>query len=260
MSASNARIVHEVLAAWQERRPERVVGLIAPEAEIRPLRAQLESTGYVGEAGMLRMWADLDSDWAQLEFDPDETHHDGDDVVVLGRVAGRSHGAGAEIDTRMGWRWIVQGGLIAHARSYSEPGDALRAAGLAETTGRDVALVRRHYEAFNRDDLDGVAGTLHAEVEIVGSDERGGGRLELHKGREQATAFFAEIKSLVTDNEVSVLSLDARPGRVEASVRLRGTLRESERSGSLPAIHFFAIRDGLIARIETYRPDWRGAG
>ena len=70
---------------------------------------------------------------------------------------------------------------------------------------------------------------------------------------------FAEIKEAVAHNDVAVLSLDARPGRVEASVRLHGTVRSSERSGSLPAIHFFAIRDGLIGRIETYRPDWRGS-
>ena len=260
MSAGNARIVHEALAAWQERDPERVAGLLAPGVEFLPLRAQLESTSYVGEAGMRRAWADLDRDWAALEFDPEETHHDGGDVVVIGRVSGRSHEAGAEIDTRIGWHWIVEGGLITLARSYSEPGEAIRAAGFAETTARDVALVRRHYAAFNRDDVAAITETLHPDIEILGSDERGGGRLELYKGRDESAAFFAEIKEAVANNDVAVLSLDARPGRVEASVRLHGTVRATERSGSLPAVHFFAIRDGLIARIETYRPDWRGTG
>jgi ketosteroid isomerase-like protein len=257
VSAGSARIVHEAFAAWQERDPDRIAGLIAPEVEFLPLRAQLESTSYVGEAGMRQMWEDLDRDWAQLEFDLEETHHDGDDVVVIGRISGRSHEAGAEIDTRIGWHWIVQAGRITFARSYSDPGEALRAAGLAETTARDVAVVRRHYAAFNRDDVAAIAETLHPEVEILGSDERGGGRLELYTGREEATAFFKEIKEAFANNDVAVLSLDARPGRVEASVRLHGTVRATERSGSLPAVHFFATRDGLIARIETYRPDWR---
>ena len=123
--------------------------------------------------------------------------------------------------------------------------------------GRDVALVRRHYDAFNRDDVAGIIATLDPEVEILGSDERAGGARERFRGHTQATTFFAEIKELVADNDVWVLSLDARPGRVEASVRLRGTLRATERSGSLPAIHFFSIANELISRIETYRPDWR---
>lgn len=257
MSPSTARIPVAALAAWQESDLDSVVTLIAPDAELRPLRSQLEQTHYVGPEGARAVAEDLERDWAELTFDPDETHEDGETVVVIGHLRARARDSGAEIDTRVGWHWIVRDGQISFGQAHSDPEEALRIAGLDRTTGRDVALVRRHYDAFNRDDVAGIVATLDKDVEIVGNDERAGGAPERFRGHAQATTFFREIKELVADNDVHVLSLDARPGRVEASVRLRGTLRATDRSGSLPAIHFFTITNGLIARIETYRPDWR---
>lgn len=257
MSRTNAPIPVAALAGWQESDLDSVVPLIAPEAELRPLRAQLEETAYVGPEGARAVAADLERDWAELSFEPDETHEDGERVVLIGRLRARARASGAEVDTRVGWHWIVRDGQIIFGQAHSAPDDALRVAGLDRTTGRDVVLVRRHYDAFNRDDVPGIVATLDKDVEIIGSDERAGGARERFRGHAQATTFFREIKQLVADNDVFVLSLDAQPGRVEASLRLRGTLRATERSGSLPAVHFFTIADGLITRIETYRPDWR---
>ena len=257
MSRTNARIPVAALAGWQESDLDSVVPLIAPDAELRPLRAQPEETSYVGPEGARAVAEDLQRDWAELNFQPDEVHEDGENVVVIGRLRASARTSGADIDTRVGWHWVVRDGQITFGQAHSDPGEAVRRAGLDNTTGRDVALVRRHYDAFNRDDVAGIIATLDPDVEIIGSDERAGGARERFRGHTQATTFFAEIKELVADNDVWVLSLDALPGRVEASVRLRGTLRATERSGSLPAIHFFSIANGLITRIETYRPDWR---
>jgi len=259
VSRSNARIPVAALAGWQESDLDSVVPLIAPEAELRPLRSQVEEARYVGPAGAREIAEDLRRDWKSLAFEPEETHEDGENVVLLGRLTAEARASTLEIDTRIGWRWIVRDGQITFGQAHSDPDEALRLAGLEHTTGRDVALVRRHYDAFNRDDVAGIVATLDPEIEIVGSDERAAGSRERFRGHSQATTFFQGIKELVADNEVRVLSLDARPGRVEASVRLRGTLKASDRSGSLPAIHFFTIANGVIARIETYRPDWRAA-
>jgi ketosteroid isomerase-like protein len=190
----------------------------------------------------------LEQDSAQ-PLDVEEVHQDGESVVVIGRRA----------STVVAGRWIVRDGKIVESHGHADPDEALRLAGLADSTALDIELVRRHYAAFNHDDVDAIVATLDPDVRILGTDERGAGTLELYSGIEQARGFFAEIKEEIADNEAIVLSLDARPGRVEASVRLSGTIRATERSGSLPAVHIFTISDGLIAQIETYRPDWRGA-
>ena len=257
MSRSNAGIAIEALAAWQDRDVDRVAPLVAGQAELRPLRSQLENTRYIGPEGARQIDEDLARDWQSLSFEPDESHEEGENVVLVGRLRARPRFSGAEIDTRIGWRWVVRGGLIEFGQAHSDPIEALRQAGLAATTGREVALVRRHYEAYNRGEIPAVLATLRPDVEILESDERGSGEVARYRGQVGAAGFFNGIRELVADNEARVLSLEAQPGRIDASVRLHGTLRSSNRSGSIPAVHFFTLRDGLIARIETFRPNWR---
>ena len=258
MSGSNLQVVRDVWEAWREGRLEEAAGLLAPDAEIRPLRAQLERTSYRGPEGFRRMFAELALDWEDLDFETEELHEEGEQVVAIGRLTARARASGADVDTRIAWHWIVSDGLIRFGAAYSDPAEAVRDAELSGATVDAVRAVREHYAAFNRADVDEIVATLHPDVEIFGGDERAGGASERYRGREEARAFFAEIKELVADNRVEVLSLDAVPERVVASVRLHGTLRAGAGlSGSLPAVHFLTVRDGLIARIETYRPNWR---
>ena len=183
------------------------------------------------------------------EFEAEEVHAAGSEVVVVG----------AKTDDRVAWRGTIANGELVSAPTRATPDDALREAGLADTTGRDVDLVRRHYAAYNRADAEAVLATLHPEVEILVRDERAGGRSETYRSHEEAAAFFAGIWQLVADNRVEILTLDATTGRVEASVRLSGRIRSTGLEGWVPAVHFFAIADRLIAKIETFRPDWRAA-
>ena len=181
-------------------------------------------------------------------FEVEELHEDGEHVVAIGWT---------EDGHRAARRWIVHDGSVNRDEWYSDPDEALRAAGLDESTGHDVALVRRHYAAFGDGNLVAMTATLHPEVQIFVNDERAGGQREEHRGREEALALFDEIWTLVDDHGVDLLSAKATPGRVQASIRLHGVVRATGRMGPLPAIHFFTVSDGLISRIETYRPDWR---
>lgn len=121
---------------------------------------------------------------------------------------------------------------------------------------QEVELVRRHYAAYDRGDIDAIVATLHPHAEIVAHDE-GGSADRTWRGRTAARGLFVEINALIADTRVEVISLEAEPGRVEASVRLHGVRRDTGETGPLPARHVFEFRDGLIVRIETYRPDWR---
>ncbi len=257
MAGPNAQIVRDALEAWRERDFASLETLIDPRAELRPLRGQLERTEYVGPRGARQVAQDLERDWEDLELDVDEIHEEGQTVAVLGRLTARGRASGASIDMRIGWHWIVRGGRIAYGAAYSAPEEALRQAELSGVTHANIAAVRRHYDAFNDGDLDGIAATLHDEIEVFGGDERAAGARERFRGIDEARGFFAEIKELVADNWVETLLLEATPERVVASIRLHGTLRATGERGPVPAVHFFTIRDGLIARIETYRPDWR---
>jgi ketosteroid isomerase-like protein len=256
VSESGIQVVREALAAVQSRDADRFAALVAPDAELRPLRAQLEATDYRGPDGARRMFADWWAQWDEFEFHPEEVHEEVATVVLVGRIHTRGATSGADIDTRVGWRFHLRDGLIALGVSYSDPVDAFRDSGIGPNTQETVAAVRRHYEAFNTSDIDAIVATLHPAIEISGGDERAGAT-ERYQGLDEARRFFAGIKELVADNVVEVLTLEASQALVVASVRLHGRFRESGRSGSVPAVHFLTVRDGLVARIETYRPNWR---
>jgi ketosteroid isomerase-like protein len=187
------------------------------------------------------------------ELEAEEVHEAGGEVVVVGRPEGDLAGE------RVAWRATIVDGKLVSGPTRAAPGDALRQAGIADSTGHNVELVRRHYAAYNQADASALLATLHPEVEILVRDERAGGRPESYRSREEAAGFFAGIWELVADSRVEILSLDATPERVEASLRLSGRVKSTGETGSVPAVHFFAIADDLIARIETYRPDWRAA-
>jgi ketosteroid isomerase-like protein len=87
--------------------------LMAPECEIRPLRAAMESTVFRGPDAAVRWIASWDESWEDISFEA-ETFQDGDDwVLVLGRIRARGRSSGADLDVRGAAVWRLREGLIA---------------------------------------------------------------------------------------------------------------------------------------------------
>jgi ketosteroid isomerase-like protein len=64
-----------------------------------------------------------------LEFVVEGYHEAGDDVV---RQHGRARASGVRVEMRYGVVTFVRDGLLARAKVYAEPGEALTAAGLKD--------------------------------------------------------------------------------------------------------------------------------
>jgi ketosteroid isomerase-like protein len=111
---------------------QRVKGLVADDAEQRPLRARLEAKIYVGPEGWVEFYEDLMADWEDLSLPIDEIRRTGDLVVALLRLVARGRASGAQVEVRIGTVWEVRDGLVRRVESFSEPDDALRAAGLLD--------------------------------------------------------------------------------------------------------------------------------
>lgn len=121
----------------------------------------------------------------------------------------------------------------------------------------NLKLVRQHYAAFANGDLDGVIDGLDPDVVITLRDEHGTAAGEPIRGRDEARAFFEGIEATVTHSTVEIERLRADENRVLAQVSIGGTLRDTGRTGAIPAVHLFTILDGLITQIRTHRPEWR---
>jgi ketosteroid isomerase-like protein len=111
---------------------QRLKGLIAEDAEQRPLRARLEAKTYVGPEGWVDFYEDLMTDWEELSVPIDEIRRAGDLVVALLRLVARGRASGTRVEVRIGTVWEVRDGLVRRVESFSEPDDALRAAGLLD--------------------------------------------------------------------------------------------------------------------------------
>lgn len=129
MSAENIEALRRLMAAFNERDLEGMAAGLSDDAELYPLRAQLEGKAYRGPEGVREMFADFDEDWEQLRVEIDEVLDADDLVAVRGRLRSRGRTSRVVLDVPIGFVWRFHGGKAVYARSYSEPDDALRAAG-----------------------------------------------------------------------------------------------------------------------------------
>jgi steroid delta-isomerase-like uncharacterized protein len=123
------------------------------------------------------------------------------------------------------------------------------------------ALIRRYFDAFNRGDHDGMLGCLADDVvHDVNQGER-------REGKERFRAFLARMAHHYRERLDGVTVMVSEDGsRAAAEFNVTGSYLVTEtgmpeakgQRYALPAGTFFAIRDGLIARVTTYYnlTDW----
>jgi ketosteroid isomerase-like protein len=124
--------VRRLEAAFRDYDVEAILECCTPDAEILPLRAQLEGKSYVGAAGIRAMVADLAEDWGQIDQRMDEYREAGAEMVTLGRLRAKSNQTGIDLDVPVAWVLRFEDDLITFGKAYSDPAEALRAAGLEE--------------------------------------------------------------------------------------------------------------------------------
>jgi ketosteroid isomerase-like protein len=108
------------LALWDE------------EAEFHPLRAQLGGEPVWGHEVLERFVAELTEDFEEVRFEIEETRDAGEQVVGIGRFRARGRAGGVDINVPVGGVQRVRRGKIVYTRLFSEPAEALEAAGLRE--------------------------------------------------------------------------------------------------------------------------------
>jgi ketosteroid isomerase-like protein len=132
MSYENVDRLRAAIQAFNERDGKKFDGLLAPDAEIVPVRAAVEGTIYRGRDAASQYVAAVDDSWESLRWEVDEFREAGDVVLALGHIRGKGRGTGASIDASGGWVGEFREGLIARFQTCSNREQALEAAGLSE--------------------------------------------------------------------------------------------------------------------------------
>jgi ketosteroid isomerase-like protein len=130
--SESVEIVKRAVEAVNHRDIEAVNLLMAPECEIIPLRAAVDSTAYRGADAAASWFAALDESWESLTAKVATFREGPGWVLALGRVQSRGRSSGATLDVNAAAVCRLRDGLITSIRIYTDRDRALADLGLAE--------------------------------------------------------------------------------------------------------------------------------
>jgi len=125
-------VVKQAQSGFNSNDPAALAALLAPDAEIVPIRAAFEGTSYRGPDAAQRFLADVNETWQGISMEVLETRDLGDRVFATGLVRARGQESGAAVKMKMAWVVDFRAGLITRFVTYTDPSQALEAAGLEE--------------------------------------------------------------------------------------------------------------------------------
>lgn len=117
------------------------------------------------------------------------------------------------------------------------------------TADTNVATVKAIYDAFGRGDLQSILDVLSDDVdwatEAASADVPWYG---VRSGKSEVGAFFEQFGSTMEVDEFTPLAFAANDTDVMTVVRMKAHHRANGRGMDMQMHHWFAFRDGLIAR------------
>jgi ketosteroid isomerase-like protein len=133
MSRENIEVVRRTIEAHNVEDMAGFVDQWDPECEWFTITgSQLDAAPYRGHEGIRRYLAERAETWSELRFDTEQVLEgkDKDVVVLVGFLRGTGRVSGVSVEQRIGLVYELRGRKIRYCRAYSDPQDALSAAGL----------------------------------------------------------------------------------------------------------------------------------
>ena len=131
MSEQNMELVRRAYAHTQATGQAYAEGF-APEFvwDMSKYEGWPEQQRYEGVDGAQRFIDDWTGAWDDWEMEIQQTYDAGDKVVVVVNQRGRARTTGMAVDMVFAQTWTIRDGRLTRMEMYSDPSDALKAAGL----------------------------------------------------------------------------------------------------------------------------------
>jgi uncharacterized protein len=130
MSLSNAERIRQGYEAVDRGDIEAVRELFAPDIELFDRPEVPNAQSYRGWEGMATTVRDSQDTFEDFRFVPERYLEKDDRVVVIVTMTGRGRASGVPVEERIGHLWTIREGLAVELRAFTDPADALEAAGL----------------------------------------------------------------------------------------------------------------------------------
>lgn len=133
MSRENVEIVRAGYARFMST-GEFDPGIVTPDFvwDMSNYRGWPEQQVYEGAEGARTFLDEWTGAWDDWEMEVDALHDAGDKVVAIVRQRGRSKGVGMPVEMSFAQVWTLRDGKQARMDVYSDPDEALEAAGMSE--------------------------------------------------------------------------------------------------------------------------------
>jgi ketosteroid isomerase-like protein len=133
MSQENVETVERAIDAFNGRDIETLADLLTADFEwFGALLGKGERGSYRGREGMEAYFEEATAIWEEFRMLTDEFRDLGDRVLVFGRMEGRTGGSGIAVEAPLGVVFELREARMSRCRSYLDPSEALRAAGLTK--------------------------------------------------------------------------------------------------------------------------------
>jgi ketosteroid isomerase-like protein len=104
--------------------------LLDPEILLRDRPEAPDARSYRGFEGMLTTLRDTSDSFENFRLDPQRFFENGEKIVAVLSMTGRGRTSGVPVEERIAHLWTLREGLAIELQAFTDPADALEAAGL----------------------------------------------------------------------------------------------------------------------------------
>jgi ketosteroid isomerase-like protein len=109
---------------------EAIRELLDPKIVLQDRPEVPDARSYRGYEGMLVTLRDTSESFEDFRLDPERFFEHADKIVAILSMTGRGRTSGVPVEERIAHLWTLRDGLATELRAFTDPADALQAAGL----------------------------------------------------------------------------------------------------------------------------------
>jgi uncharacterized protein len=130
MSQTNVDRLRAGYAALSRGDYEAIRELLDPKIVLQDRPEAPDARSYQGYEGMLVTLRDTSDSFENFRLNPERFFEHADKIVVILSMTGRGRTSGVPVEERIAHLWTLRDGLATELRAFTDPADALEAAGL----------------------------------------------------------------------------------------------------------------------------------
>jgi ketosteroid isomerase-like protein len=110
---------------------------IHPQAEMHDRPEIPDASTFIGWEGIVLSIQASEETFDDFHFRPERFIENGDKIVVILTMTGTGRASGIPVEERIAHLWTVKDGVGVKLQAFTDPGDALEAAGLPRDLAQD---------------------------------------------------------------------------------------------------------------------------